>query len=82
MGVREEQDMACERNGENENQRQAKYNILWGFPIHRKRVQQRNRLSIIVMNKVEHICYIVDVASPFDPGIVKRVEEKINIYDT
>lgn len=39
------------------------------------------RLDLVVVDKVHHICYIVDVACSFDTRMVKREVEEMDRYN-
>ena len=54
--------------------------ILWDFSIQRATKIGRNKQDVILLEKKEKICYIVDVACPFDQRIEKKEKNKVKNY--
>lgn len=46
--------------------------ILWRFSSQTGQVLAHDKPDLVVVDKGNHICYIVDVACFFDPRIVKK----------
>ena len=57
-----------------------KVKILWDFSIQRQTKLDHNKLSLILFEKKEEICYIVDVACPFDSRIEKKEKKWVKSY--
>eukprot|EP00795_Rhopilema_esculentum_P003281 gene3280-biopygen1499 len=55
--------------------------ILWDVNIQTDNVIQARRPDIVVVNKKERKCYIIDVAVPGDVRIAEKEMEKIEKYD-
>ena len=49
-----------------------KVKILWGFSVQTETKTDHNNPDLILLEKDEKICYIVDVACLFDPQIRKK----------
>ena len=60
---------------ENEN-----YKLLWDFPIQKDRKLDHNRPDIVIVDKQNRSCLIIDVACPSDWRVEIKQEEKINKY--
>ena len=54
--------------------------ILWDFNIQTDNEIQARRPNIVVVNKKERKCYIIDVADPGDVRIAEKETEKIEKY--
>ena len=56
--------------------------LLWDFPIQTDHKIEHNRPDIIVIDKKERNCTIINIACPFDRGIShkKKKQEKIEKY--
>lgn len=50
--------------------------IFWDFRIQTDQVDKNNRLDLVVVDKVQHMCFIVDVARPFGPQMIKKEDKK------
>ena len=48
--------------------------ILWDFSIQTETKTDHNKPDLILLEK-ENICYILDVACPFDPQIEKKEKD-------
>ena len=57
-----------------------KVKIRWDFCIQTEQKVEHNRPDITVIEKTEKLCYVVDIASPFDTKIQKKEKEKIDAY--
>lgn len=59
-----------------------KYKLLWDFKIQNiiDHHIEHNKADIVLLNKEEKSCIIIDVACPFDTRIVRREREKIDNY--
>ena len=57
-----------------------KVEILWNFSIQRETKIDHNKPDLILLEMKEKICYIVYVASPFDPRIEKKEKNKVKNY--
>ena len=55
--------------------------ILWDFNIQTDNEIQARRPDIVVVNKKDRKCYIIDVAVPGDVRIAEKETEKIEKYD-
>ena len=54
--------------------------VLWNQAVHAGREVTANRLDIIIKNKKEKTCTLIDVAIPADRNIVQKEAEKKLIY--
>lgn len=52
--------------------------ILCDFLIQVDQVLEHNTPDLVVIDKVHHICFIVDLAYPFDLQIIKKESDKID----
>ena len=50
--------------------------VLWNQAVHTNREVTANRPDIIIKNKKEKTCTLIDVAIPADRKVVKKEEEK------
>ena len=50
-----------------------------GFTIQTDKRMPHNRPDIVVVDKSERICHVIDVACPCDSRIALKEEEKINL---
>ena len=57
-----------------------KVKILWDFKIQTDHKLEHNRPDIVVMNKVNKVCHIIDIACPFDTRVSKKEQEKVEVY--
>ena len=51
--------------------------VLWNQAVHTDREVTANKPDIIIKNKKEKICTLVDVAKPADRNVQKEVEKKL-----
>ena len=58
-----------------------KVKILRDFSIQTETKTDHNKPDLILLEKKEKICYIVDVACPFDPRIEKKRKDKVKSHD-
>ena len=54
--------------------------ILWDFPIQTEAKIDHNRPDIVLVEKSEKKCFLIDVACPFDTRIGKKETEKMDKY--
>ena len=53
--------------------------VLWNQAVYTERAVTANRLDIIIKNKKEKTCTLIDVAIPTDRNVVqKEAEKKLN----
>ena len=57
-----------------------KCKILWNFTIQTDHIIQARRPDIVLVNKQERTCQLIDVACPADRKVVEKEEEKIEKY--
>ena len=50
--------------------------VLWNQAVHTDRKVTANRLDIIIKNKKENICTLIDMAIPGDRNVVQKLAEK------
>ena len=50
--------------------------MLWNQAVHTDRAVTANRLDIIIKNKKEKTCTLIDVAIPADRNVVQKEAEK------
>ena len=55
-------------------------NLLWDFKIQTDLHLHHNRPDIVVLEKKERVCYIIDVACPFNIQVLEKEQEKISQY--
>ena len=54
--------------------------VLWDFPIQTDKKLDHNRPDITMIDKRKKVCWLIDVACPFDTRIDKKEHEKIEAY--
>ena len=54
--------------------------MLWNQAVHTDREVTANRPDIIIKNKIEKTCTLIDVAIPADRNVVQKEAEKKLIY--
>ena len=54
--------------------------ISWDFPVHTDRTIQANRPDIIVKDKKDNICLLIDMSVPSDNNVAAKVFEKLSKY--
>ena len=54
--------------------------LLWDFPIQTESKIDHNRPDIVLIHKKEKLCFLIDVACPFDTRIDKKEKEKLDAY--
>ena len=57
-----------------------KCTILWDFPIHTDRTIQANRPDIVVKDKQNNTCLLIDMSIPSDRNVSAKVFEKLSKY--
>ena len=53
-----------------------KFKLLWGFKIEMDHHIEHNKPDILLLNKEERSCWIIDIACPFDIRIVNKERER------
>ena len=56
------------------------YKILWDFPIQTDHVIEARRPDMIIVDKKNNKCQIIDFAVPFDTRVAEKEKEKIFKY--
>ena len=54
--------------------------ILWDFPVHTDRTIQANRPDIIVKDKKDNICLLIDMSVPSDKNVAAKVFKQLSKY--
>ena len=54
--------------------------LLWDFKIQTDNKVEHNKPDIVVLDKIERKCLIIDVACPFDTRVKGKEEEEIENY--
>ena len=54
--------------------------ILWDITIQTDHPLEANKPDIVLLNKEDNSCWIVDVACPFDTRVVGKEKEKVEKY--
>ena len=54
--------------------------ILWDFPIHTDRTIQANRPDIIVKDRIENTCLLIDMSVLTDQNIAAKEFDKLSKY--
>ena len=54
--------------------------VLWDFKIQTDLHLDHDRPDIVVLEKKKRVCYIIDVACPFDMRVLEKKQEKIDHY--
>ena len=57
-----------------------KVKILWDFSIQTEIKIDHNKPDIVLLDKKEKTCYVIDVAWPFDTRVEKKEKEKFEHY--
>ena len=57
-----------------------KYKLSWDFKIQLDHHIEHNNTDIVLLNKEDKSCIIVDVACPSDNRIISKKREKIDNY--
>ena len=55
-------------------------NVLWDFPIQTDKKLDHKRPDITMIDRRKKVCWLIDVACPFDTRIDKKEHEKIEAY--
>ena len=55
--------------------------ILWDFTIQTDNTTQARRPDLVIVNKIEKTCHIIDVVIPRDERVSAKETEKIEKYD-
>ena len=55
--------------------------LLWDLSIQTEKRIEHNKPDIVVLDKKQKLCLIIDVAYPFDTRIKKKEQEKIEYYN-
>ena len=56
------------------------FRLLWDFPIQTDYRLEHNRPDIVLENKKDRSCLLIDIACPFDTRIDRKEKEKIEVY--
>ena len=54
--------------------------ILWDMPIHTDRTIAANRLDIVLKNKKDKTCLLIDMTTPLDTNTLFKTTEKLTKY--
>ena len=54
--------------------------MLWDFPIQTEHQIEHNRPDVVVLDKIERSCYVIDVACPFGTRVLEKEQEKMEKY--
>jgi len=65
--------LLCNNNNNNNNNNVT---VLWNQAVHTDREVIANRLDIIIKNKKEKTCTLIDVAIPADRNVVQKEADK------
>ena len=57
-----------------------KAKILWDFSIQTDHPLEHNKPDIVLLDKEENTCFIIDVACPFDTRVASKEREKVERY--
>ena len=55
--------------------------LLWDFSVQAENRTEHNKPDIVVLDKKQKLCLVIDVACPFDTRIKKKEQEKIEYYN-
>ena len=51
--------------------------VLWDFRIQTDHQIEHNRPDVVVLDKIERSCYLLDIACPFDTRVLEKEQEKM-----
>ena len=54
--------------------------VLWDFRIQTDHQIEHNRSDLVVLDKIERSCYVIDIACPFDTRVLEKEQEKMEKY--
>ena len=54
--------------------------VLWDFRVQTDHHLEHNRPNIVVLEKEERTCSVIDVACPFDTRVLEKEQEKMEKY--
>ena len=54
--------------------------MLWDFRIQTDHQIEHNRPVVVVLDKIERSCYVIDIACPFDTRVLEKEQEKMEKY--
>ena len=54
--------------------------VLWDFRIQTDHQIEHNRPDVVVLDKIERSCYVIDIACPFDTRVLEKEQEKMEKY--
>ena len=54
--------------------------ILWDFNIQTDHVTEHRRPNVVVLDKLERTCYLINIAEPTDSRVESKEKEKIQKY--
>ena len=54
--------------------------VLWDFRIQTDHQIEHSRSDVVVLDKIERSCYVIDIACPFDTRVLEKEQEKMEKY--
>ena len=54
--------------------------MLWDFRIQTGHQIEHNRPDVVVLDKIERSCYVIDITCPFDTRVLEKEQEKMQKY--
>ena len=51
-----------------------------GLPNSNRPQIEHNRPDVVVLDKIERSCYVIDIAWPFDTRVLEKEQEKMEKY--
>ena len=54
--------------------------VFWDFRIQTDHQIEHNRLDVVVLDKIERSCYVIDITCPFDTRVLEKEQEKVEKY--
>ncbi|XP_068707395.1 uncharacterized protein [Montipora foliosa] len=54
--------------------------VLWDFRIQTDHQIEHNRPDVVVLDKIERSCYVIDIACSFDTRVLEKEQEKMEKY--
>ena len=54
--------------------------VLWDLRIQTDHQIEHNRPDVVVLDKIERSCYVIDIACPFDTRVLEKEQEKMEKY--
>ena len=59
----------------------SRHKVLWDFKVQTDKRVEHNRPDLVIYDKEEQACKIIDVACPFDTRVKKKALEKVERYE-